>query len=140
MPTSYREIPSSGFRELGSESRSPLSFYRPTLITVICGYFFISWILVILQWAIIFSTSPHYQLTFPSYSWLVLMFTVASIIGIFGYWFMRRAGVILYIFSAIVLLFYSIFFSGRPALVIVASLLLPSFIAIVGLYYFKRMR
>jgi hypothetical protein len=122
----------------------PESGGRPTIITVLCGYFFVSWILSILS-TIGIITSLHitsYSLNLTGFSlqgWLGIIFSFIYVISIFGYWAMKKWGVYLYTVLAILLAILSFVTTKTISFFFILSLILPIFVIWAGLKHLNRM-
>ncbi len=127
---------------------STFSSSRPTLITVLCGYFFVSWILSLINWLVFIislsqitdaSITPSFSLSsLPN-----LLISLGILIAIFGYWNMKKWGVYLYIASQIALIIYLFINihnpSGAAIVSIIIGLLLPITTIGTGLKYLEQM-
>ena len=118
---------------------------RPTIITVLCGYFFVSWILTIINLLVLFfSANSGFTSSINVVSWTFL-FTLLSIIAVFGYWFMSKWAVYLYIVVTIASLVYEFInshgysFSSGVLFSLIISLVIPISLIYVGVKYFGQM-
>ncbi|MES2437397.1 MAG: hypothetical protein V4519_05305 [Patescibacteria group bacterium] len=124
---------------------------RPTLITAICGYYFITWLLLILQQVILYVMySGMGGVSFAQYLTLnvVTIMMLAAFIGVVGIWFMKRVGLYLYTISQIGSIVYIgaqymesgiSFFDPQLLWGVSFAYLVPIVLIVVGFRYFKRM-
>ncbi|MEI6553938.1 MAG: hypothetical protein WCO09_05215 [bacterium] len=121
---------------------------RPTVITALCGYYFISWTLQLMYMLVLAaSLSQNSKVNFgtslginslPSF-----IFTIAIAISMFGYWGMKKWGVHLFTVTELVSLVY-IFsnlhgFNLSVMVSLIVSLLLPIFVIYNGYKYLDLM-
>lgn len=121
---------------------------RPTMITVLCGYFFVSWILSLINWLVFIislsqATGTSITPSFSLNSLPNLLISLGILIAIFGYWNMKKWGVYLYIASQIALIIYLFINvhnpSGAVIVSIIVGLLLPITTIGTGLKYLEQM-
>lgn len=102
FPFSLPEDKSVNLKEegFGTKENKSASYKRPTIITVICGYFFISWSLSLIAYLRLLSKIKDVSFNFTSFSSLegFVSFLISTLIfiSIFGLWFVRKWGVYLY--------------------------------------------
>lgn len=123
---------------------------RPTLITVLCGYYFITWLLFIVNF-IVFQVGLYIHAQSVSWSFNVhnweqgmnLAIAAIFVIGVLGYWSMKKWGVYLYVCAAagaaaFVLLKISTF-TNDVILSLVTLAVIPLVMIIAGLRYYPYM-
>ena len=125
------------------EDRNNLFVSRPTIITVLCGYFFVGWCLNIINWFVVLFRSSNVSFNLTGFGtlrgWVGLIISCLLVIAIFGYWFMRKWGVYLYT-GIIVFNIVYILFKLRPfSPIVLLSFLLPIAVIIIGFKYLNRM-
>jgi len=127
---------------------------RPEIITIICGYFFVTWSLSIIYFIRLLTQIKDIKdirLNFSSYSslsgWVGLLISVFLFASIFGYWNLKKWGVYLYTAVNIFILVYlalkfnSIGMSFRSiASNIFWGSILPAFIIYIGFKYLNGMK
>lgn len=114
FPFSLPENKSVNLKEedFGAKENKSASYKRSTIITIICGYFFISWSLSLIAYLRLLFKVKDVSFNFTSFSSLegFVSFLISTLIfiSIFGLWFVRKWAVYLYtavnIFSFIYLL------------------------------------
>ncbi|MBU2635249.1 hypothetical protein KJ841_02115 [Patescibacteria group bacterium] len=154
FPFPLPEDESKGLKEEGKinvKENARVIYERPAIITVICGYFFISWSLTLISLLRLLFQTKDISLnlsTFGSLSGLVSFLTsILIFVSIFGFWFVRKWGVYLYtavnIFIFIYLLLklnsYGISFGDIFSAIFWGSIL-PIFVIIVGFMNLNRMK
>lgn len=123
---------------------------RPTIITVLCGYYFVSWFVGVINAIRIFSSLGFAGTTFTFSpvaidlqggiaTLFAILFSVLFVAGIFGYWFMKRWGVYCYIASVLFSVILSLIVSNVSGFSFILSLILPGFMIYIGLKYLNRM-
>lgn len=122
---------------------------RPVLITIICGYFFVNWVMYVIK-ILLFSllySQIKVSWTFSKFSSLeeAIPIIMAAIIfvAIIGLWQMRKWGILLYALANVASFSYVLyglwpndFMAIAPT---AAGYLFPLFVIISGFYYFKKM-
>lgn len=116
---------------------------RPTIITVLCGYFFVSWILNIINIVGILSTvKSKLTLNLTGFSMntsLAIIISLLYVTSVFGYWLMKKWGVFLY--TAVVIL--SIIISATTIKTLnfffFSALFLPIIMILFGFKYLSQM-
>jgi hypothetical protein len=111
---------------------------RPTTITVLCGYFFISWILSILNTVGILTLLPgnatfSFNLTgFSVQGWISMIFSLLYVVSIFGYWLMKKWSVYLYAILIVLLIIFGLFTIKTVNFFFFTSLILPAVVIWTG--------
>lgn len=115
-------------REILISKADPLEIHRPTLITMLCGYFFVSTALAALSLGLLslFGKLPlSVILTADNAPGIILSFF--TIVSMIGYWRMERWGVMLYTLTTVALVLITLsHLDGLKPLEIV-GLLVPTF-------------
>lgn len=133
------------------KENTKIIYERPTIITVICGYFFISWSLTLIALLRILSQTKDISLNLSSFGSLsgFVSFLISILIfaSIFGYWMARKWGVYLYtavnIFTFIYLLLKLNSYGYLPWDIFSAIFwgsILPIFVIIVGFINIDKMK
>lgn len=118
---------------------------RPTIITVLCGYFFISWILSILNTVGILTSLPgnatfSFNLTgFSVQGWISMIFSLLYVVSIFGYWLMKKWSVYLYAILVVLLIIFGLFTIKTVNFFFFTSLILPAVVIWTGFKNLDRM-
>jgi hypothetical protein len=117
---------------------------RPTIITVLCGYYFVSFILSLINFIpAMVSLAKVPGVNYSSLLNIGLLFSLAIFVAMLGYWGMKKWGVYLYVVaeaSVVAYLFVKIpSFSGAVLLSLIVGLILPVFVVYTGLKNFDRM-
>jgi hypothetical protein len=134
---------------------------RPAIITALCGYYFVTWILaivnagmvVLLFWlntkGSVISLLPNIK-TFNLQIVVSIVIAVCFFFGVVGYWNMKRWGVVLYTLTVVGSVIYTFGKAGSLSqisqtftlpifLSLIATLILPLTMIIAGFSYFRRM-
>tara|TARA_Y100000310_G_C20609392_1_gene777214 strand:+ start:528 stop:965 length:438 start_codon:yes stop_codon:yes gene_type:complete len=115
---------------------------RPVLITLVCGYFFINLIDIILKIVVLSFRIPG--ASFSLDQWWYQLIIIGTFIGMLGYWYMRKWGVYLYSLSVIVAFGYALSqMWPMPFSELIYSVLgsaISFFTIIVGFMYLKYMK
>jgi len=141
-------------REGNINSNDKIYSGRPTIITVICGYFFITWSLSLISFLRALAQTKNIKdisfnfSSFGSLEGLIgILISLLLFVSIFGYWNFRKWGVYLYTAVTVFILVYSILklnSHGVPLGNISSSIfwgsILPMFIIIVGFMNLNEMR
>jgi hypothetical protein len=122
-------------------------YSRPTSITALCGYYFVTWIVSIVSTFILIinlSSGVDFNVTFNTQTLIKFGISLALFLSIFGIWYMKRWGVVLYIVSVLASLGYTLYqYKDLPSMSIAMplsiALIVPVMMIIVGGLYFKRM-
>lgn len=134
-----------------AKESTKIIYERPIIITIICGYFFISWGLTLIRFLRLLGQVEDISLNFTSFGSLsgVISFLVSTLIfiSIFGLWMVRKWGVYLYtavnIFIFVYLLLklnsYGMPFGDIFSAIFWGSIL-PIFVIIVGFMNLNRMK
>ena len=118
---------------------------RPTFITVLCGYFFISWILTLINIIVVLTSFQQNQTLsfsftgFPAQGWLGIILSLIYIISIFGYWLMKKWGVYLFAVLVVLLVVINFFTVKTINFSFIAALILPIVVIWAGFKYLDRM-
>lgn len=118
---------------------------RPTIITALCGYFFVSWSLNIISTvgrlaALPESAKISFNLTgFPLKGVYALVISLLIVVSVFGYWLMKKWGVYLYTVSIIFSVIFALVTIKTISFLFVLSLILPAVMIFTGFKYLNRM-
>jgi len=117
--------------------------HRPALITALCGYYFISFLLSVISVSIL-SLSGKLPFSVDSTNVPSISIALISFLSVYGYWTMRRWGVMLFTLNTVALMLYlSTQLQGSAYFPFVAtliqSLLLPFVVVYIGFTYFEEM-
>ncbi len=129
---------------IAKKTTNMVNMGRPTIITVLCGYFFVSWCLKTVSWLVIFlQTSGKISFNFSGIGqlsfWVGLIVSTFIIISIFGYWLMRKWGVYLYTAVIVFNFVYLLFRLGSFPMILFLGFLLPIVVIIVGFLHLEKM-
>lgn len=138
-------------KEENFESKKNTNYERPTIITVICGYFFITWTLTVITYLRLLIQAKDVSFNFTNFSSLseFVSFLVSTLIfiSILGLWTVRKWGVYLYtatnvfifIYLSLKLNSYGMSFENISSTIFWGSIL-PIFVIIVGFINLNRMK
>lgn len=134
---------------------------RPAIITALCGYYFVTWILYVVNAGMVMllfwlnTNNPITSLLpnikkFNLHTVISIVIAVCFFFGVVGYWNMKRWGVVLYTLTVVGSVIYTFGKAGSLSqiaqtftlpifLSLVVTLLLPFTMIIVGFSYFRRM-
>lgn len=133
---------------VGNQRVSVFSDSRPVIITALCGYCFISWILSLINLMVLAvtlsqSSSASFSPSFSTTSVPGFVISLAAIIAVFGYWGMKKWGVYLYTISEVALVVYLLAnshgFNETVAFSLIIGLLLPIVVIYTGFKYLAYM-
>lgn len=137
--------------KISVKENAKIIYERPAIITVICGYCFISWSLILISLLRLLSQTKDISLNlsgFSSLSGLVSFLTsILIFVSILGFWFVRKWGVYLYtavnIFIFVYLLLklnsYGMSFGNIFSAIFWGSIL-PVFVIIIGFMNLNKMK
>lgn len=136
--------------DFNSKESGNIKHKRPTIITVICGYFFISWGLKLVLMLRLLGKANNISLNFTSFGslegFVSFLVSTLTIISIFGIWFIKKWGVYLYtavnIFTFVYLLLQfdsKGYLSWDTFSSMLWGLVLPIFVIVIGFLNLKRM-
>jgi len=117
---------------------------RPTVITILCGYFFVSWLLSILRFVAILGYGQITSISFLGLSGLPgavdIIVSFAIVISILGYWIMKKWAVYLYTFIILSVVLYVLLIRHQIfSFIHLPSLTLFAIVILVGFLNLKRM-
>lgn len=132
------------------KEKTKIIYERPTIITIICGYFFISWSLNLINLLRFLSQTKNISLNLSSFGslsgFVSFLISILIFVSILGFWFVRKWGVYLYtavnVFAFIYLLLkihsYG-YFSWNIFSSIIWGSILPIFVIIIGFMNLNKM-
>ncbi|MCC2630795.1 MAG: hypothetical protein K0S38_604 [Candidatus Paceibacter sp.] len=132
-------------------ARLYLPFSRPNLITVLCGYYFVSWAIAIvgvfytLLTAMLLNSNPasFVPVSYTLSSLIYIAIMTCYVISVWGYWFMKRWGVFLFFLTSVGQVAYLLYPYNSITQPMLLALILPMFVPFVmiiaGGSYFNRM-
>lgn len=118
---------------------------RPTIITVLCGYFFIAWSLSIINLIGLTASLPEgatfsFNLTgFSLKGIFALVLSFSYIVSVFGYWLMKKWSVYLYAVLVILSVIITLVTLKTITFFFFSSLVLPAIMVWMGFKYLDRM-
>jgi|GEM_PF-3761141 len=117
---------------------------RPTIVTALCGYFFVSWVLSIINTAGIMFTYPDAKVSFNLSGFsltgiFAAIFSLLVIVSILGYWFMKKWSVYLYCALVVISIIITLFTFKAVTFFFVSSLLIPAAVVWVGFKNLDKM-
>ncbi|MBU6214618.1 hypothetical protein KGM48_02125 [Patescibacteria group bacterium] len=117
--------------------------FRPAVVSALCGFYSINFILIVLDLAFK-SLSGKFPLSIDAALSPSVAISIISVLGIFGYWKMKRWGVLVFTLNTVALILSIAFQVQNLTLLPIVSLvtqdlLLPLFTVYIGFEYFEEM-
>jgi hypothetical protein len=130
---------------------------RPDIITALCGYFFVTWAMLLVRVIVIVATNFSVVKTIPAKQLLAafglgatsdIVFLALSIVAVVGLWSMKKWGVYLYALTILGFIVYTVVMGLRADVPfqwtdfvagIIIGFIVPIVTVAFGFKYLKRM-